>query len=228
MVSLRHHFELEACLGHLRVVNLDDEAALGELGHDRDAGSTSSIGGVLLVAEPKDCDSGRGTAFGRAGFVLDDYICESRLLVEVEVEHALPVHCTAHHIVGVEYVDQALEVLLEAGAAEAERALQILAAYPVIGLNNGFDRGDVAARRRLAQLSHGVHRADSLGQHRIAHQLTELAAASVVRPDHLHLVGALLVTAALPALHQVVNQFKHQIVPCADDYSLRRYEVSDR
>ena len=77
--------------------------------------------------------------------------------MEVQIEDALPVHCAAHHVVGVEYVDQALQVLLEAGASEAERALQVLAAYPVISLDYRLDRGDIATWCHLAQLGHRIH-----------------------------------------------------------------------
>ena len=46
-------------------------------------------------------------------------------------------------------------------------------------------------------------------------------------PDHVDPFSALLVTTALPALHEIVDQLEYKVVPCAYDYSLRRYEVSD-
>ena len=88
--------------------------------------------------------------------MLHDQVRETGLLVKINIEHSLPVLRTTHNVVCMEYIDQALKVFLEARASEAKRALQILAAYSVISLNNGFDRGDVATGCLFAQLSQRV------------------------------------------------------------------------
>ena len=48
-----------------------------------------------------------------------------------------------------------------------------------------------------------------------------------MRPYHFDFLSTLLITTALLALNEIIDQLKRKVVPCANDYSLRRYEVPD-
>mmetsp|Transcript_142105 Transcript_142105/g.441898 ORF Transcript_142105/g.441898 Transcript_142105/m.441898 type:complete len:385 (-) Transcript_142105:296-1450(-) len=165
----------------LGVIDVDVGPVLHQHVADREGGRLADVARVLLEGEAED-----GNLLLHDGVEerLDDARREARLLVVVHVDDLLPV---AGHLFQAEllaYVDEVQDVLLEAGAAEADGRVEELRADARVRANGPGDLPDVGARA-LAEPGDGVNAAYTLRQHGVGHELGELRAPEVRGEDLL-------------------------------------------
>ena len=173
----------------------DLKAILGKSSNNRGSWCAASIGRVFLVTESKDSNFASlkveiiswhfftrvGHCYNRSClvffavlftfFMADNKISQSSLLTIINSEDSLPESCLITHFIRLENVDQALQILFEAGATKAKRTLQVLASYALVTLYNCLDFLDIAAGCQFAKCCHRVIGTDPLGDHCVAHEL---------------------------------------------------------
>mmetsp|Transcript_71734 Transcript_71734/g.156139 ORF Transcript_71734/g.156139 Transcript_71734/m.156139 type:complete len:226 (+) Transcript_71734:432-1109(+) len=175
--------ELQAALVHCQVVVLElrEGLLLLDLGVvDVDHGTVlhqhmanlqgrcfSHIASVFLEGEAQDCDFLVRHCVEEAG---DDLGTEGGLLLLVHVHHLLPILGTSWQPLGFADINQIQNVLLEAGAAEADGGIQELGADPRVGTDGARDLCHICTCL-LAEQRDGVDAADPLSQHSIRDQL---------------------------------------------------------
>ena len=157
-------------LRDLGVVHQAGGAVLHEAAAHVNGGRLPGVSGVLLEREAQDGDVLVADGVEHAG---DDAPHEAVLLVVVDGNHALPVLGHLLEALGLADVHQVQDVLLEAGAAEADGGVQEAGAHPGVLADGVRHLGHVRASR-LAQGADAVDAADALRQEGVGRQLGQL------------------------------------------------------
>mmetsp|Transcript_150128 Transcript_150128/g.418289 ORF Transcript_150128/g.418289 Transcript_150128/m.418289 type:complete len:319 (-) Transcript_150128:404-1360(-) len=163
----------------LGVVNIHVRAVLHEHVADGEGGRLPHVARVLFESEAQDRDLLLRDSVEQC---MDDPLCEGRLLVVVHVHDLLPV---GRHFVEAELfadVNEVEDVLLEAGAAEADGGAEELGPDAGVCADGPGHLSDVRARA-LAKPGYGVDTAHALRQHGVGHELGELGAPEVGGED---------------------------------------------
>ena len=101
---------------------------------------------------------------------VDDRLGEAALLVLVHLPDLTPVRRDLGQVQALGKVDEVEDVLLEAGAAEADRRAQELGPDARVEADRVCDLVDVRARR-LADCGERIHGRDALRKHRVRSEL---------------------------------------------------------
>ncbi|KAJ8533423.1 hypothetical protein ON010_g13832 [Phytophthora cinnamomi] len=165
----------------LRVVHGHVGLLLQQVLDNRGGGGLAHIARVLLEGEAENTDLLVGH---RVEHAADHGRGEAGLLVLVHGHDVAPVVGHLGQVEALGQVHQVQDVLLEARAAEAHRAIEELAADAVVGAHGARHFMDVSARG-LAHGRDGVDARDALRQEGVGHELGQLRGPDVGRDDAL-------------------------------------------
>mmetsp|Transcript_8530 Transcript_8530/g.35580 ORF Transcript_8530/g.35580 Transcript_8530/m.35580 type:complete len:319 (+) Transcript_8530:29-985(+) len=162
---------LDVLVSHLGVVDVDIGVLVDKEANDFDGAGLARVASVGLEGKAEDAEllSAHSAVHG-----LEDARGKALLLELVDLHNALPVARNLVQLVALADVDQREDVLLEAGATEANRRAQVAAANAVVHAQHSADVAHVSASL-LAESRDGVDGADALGEEGVARQLGELA-----------------------------------------------------
>mmetsp|Transcript_14966 Transcript_14966/g.22773 ORF Transcript_14966/g.22773 Transcript_14966/m.22773 type:complete len:237 (+) Transcript_14966:225-935(+) len=150
-----------------RIVDVNHSSVLQEHVAHGQCWRFPHIARVFLEGEAEDSDLLVRHGVEQAGNELG---AKSLLLVLVHVHHLLPILGTSWQPLGFADINQIQNVLLEAGAAEADGGIQELGADPRVGTDGARDLCHICTCL-LAEQRDGVDAADPLSQHSIRDQL---------------------------------------------------------
>ena len=162
--------ELDLAWRALRIVDAEAGALVEQVLAHVDGGRLARIAGVLLEGE---AEHGEALAVERVEEALDDAVGEALLLIVVDAQHLQPVVGALGELERLAHIDQVVDVLLEAAAAEAHARLQELGANARVGAYGLRHLLDVGA----ARLANGRYRVDAryaLGEKGVRRQLGQL------------------------------------------------------
>uniref|UniRef100_A0A8R7U5F2 Uncharacterized protein n=1 Tax=Triticum urartu TaxID=4572 RepID=A0A8R7U5F2_TRIUA len=166
-------------LRHLRVVDADDGLVPEQAPAHVDGRRLARVARVLLEGEPQ-----HGHLLPRDGVEHggDDAVDEAALLVVVDADDLPPVLCHLGEAVALADVDEVEDVLLEAGAAEADAGGEEARADARVLADGAGHLGDVSAGG-LAQRGDGVDGGDALREEGVGGELGQLGRPEVGGDD---------------------------------------------
>jgi hypothetical protein len=162
--------EPELLLLHFRIVDAQKGALVEQKLANVNGGGLARVARVLLEREAKHGDA---LAVERVEEPRRDEIGEAFLLVVVDANHLVPVLGHLLEVQTLAQVDQVVDVLLEAAAAEAHARLEELVADARVGSDRARHLLNVRSAR-LAYRRDRVYAGDLLCEHGIGGQLRQL------------------------------------------------------